>query len=158
MKNLILITLLAFTFPVFSQSKTENTMEKNAKNIKTDDQWKTDLTEEQYRILRECGTEPPFTGKYYKNKEDGKYYCSACGALLFESTTKYDSGSGWPSFYAPAKNENIKEVRDTTHGMERIEIKCAKCDGHLGHVFPDGPKPTGLRYCINSVSLDFKKE
>lgn len=158
MKTLLILTMLAFALPAISQVKTENTMKENENTVKTNDEWKSELTDEQYRVLRQCGTEPPFTGKYYKNKEDGKYYCAACGALLFESSTKYDSGSGWPSFYAPANNKNIKEIRDTSLGMERIEIKCAKCDGHLGHVFPDGPKPTGMRYCVNSASLDFKKE
>ena len=158
MKTIFLLTMLVVALPAISQVKTETTMKENETTIKTDNEWKSELTDEQYRILRQCGTEAPFTGKYYKNKEDGKYYCAACGALLFESSTKYDSGSGWPSFYAPANNKNIKEIRDSSFGMERIEIKCAKCNGHLGHVFPDGPKPTGMRYCVNSASLDFKKE
>lgn len=158
MKTLILLIALVLATPAISQEKTGKTMNKEDKITKTEEQWKAELSDEQYRILRGCGTEAPFTGKYYKNKEDGKYYCAACGALLFESSTKYDSGSGWPSFYAPAKNDNIIEIRDTSYGMERIEIKCATCKGHLGHVFPDGPKPTGLRYCVNSASLDFKKE
>ena len=124
---------------------------------KTEKDWQKELTPEQYKVLRQCGTEPPFTGKYYKNKEDGTYHCAACGALLFTSGTKYDSGSGWPSFYDVVDKKNIEEVVDTSHGMHRIEIKCAHCGSHLGHVFPDGPKPTGLRYCVNSVSLDFVK-
>jgi peptide-methionine (R)-S-oxide reductase len=125
---------------------------------KSDKDWKKNLSEEQYRVLRECGTEPPFTGKYYHFDKEGNYYCAACGALLFSSDTKFNSGSGWPSFYAPAENQNIIEEKDTSFGMIRIEIKCARCKSHLGHVFPDGPKPTGLRYCVNSVSLDFKED
>ena len=121
-------------------------------------QWIEKLSPEQYRVMRQCGTEPPFSGKYYHNTENGKYYCAACGALLFTSETKYDSGSGWPSFYAPADNKNIIEVKDTSFGMVRTEIKCAHCGSHLGHLFPDGPRPTGMRYCVNSVSLNFKKK
>ena len=158
MKTLIFLSTMFLATTIVGQTKTNNTMKEENKITKTEEQWKAELSDEQYRILRDCGTEPPFTGKYYKNKEDGKYYCAACGALLFESSTKYDSGSGWPSFYAPANNKNIKEIPDTSHGMLRTEIKCAKCNGHLGHVFPDGPKPTGMRYCVNSASLDFKKE
>lgn len=124
---------------------------------KSEKEWQQDLTPEEYRIMRDCGTEPAFTGKYYQHKETGTYICAGCGTELFSSDTKYDSGSGWPSFYAPVGKNTIKEVEDTTFGMRRIEIKCAKCDGHLGHVFPDGPKQTGLRYCVNSVSLEFKK-
>jgi len=131
---------------------------KMTKPKKTDKEWAKKLTPEQYKVLRQCGTETPFTGKYYHMKEDGNYYCAACGALLFTSDTKYDSGSGWPSFYAPADNKNIIEVKDTSFGMVRTEIKCAHCGSHLGHLFPDGPRPTGMRYCVNSVSLDFKKK
>lgn len=128
------------------------------KIIKTEDEWRAELTEEQYLILREKGTERAFTGKYYNNKETGKYYCAACGELLFTSKEKYDSGSGWPSFYNPAAEGALEEKDDATHGMRRTEIKCASCGSHMGHVFEDGPPPTGLRYCINSASLDFKKE
>jgi len=120
-------------------------------------EWAEKLSPQQYQVLRRCGTEPPFAGKYYHNTNDGNYYCTACGALLFSSDTKYDSGSGWPSFYAPANNENIVEERDTSHHMDRIEIRCAHCGGHLGHLFPDGPRPTGLRYCVNSLALDFEE-
>ena len=119
-------------------------------------QWAEKLSAEKFRVMRQCGTEPPFTGKYVHNTEDGNYYCAACGALLFTSDTKYDSGSGWPSFYAAANNKNIIEVRDTSLGMIRTEIRCANCGSHLGHLFPDGPRPTGMRYCVNSISLDFK--
>lgn len=118
-------------------------------------EWRTQLTPDQYRILRQSGTEPPFSGALLGNKERGMYRCAGCGEPLFESATKYDSGSGWPSFTAPAGQ--VAEIRDDSHGMRRVEVRCAKCEGHLGHVFPDGPGPTGLRYCINSASLDFDK-
>lgn len=124
---------------------------------KSDKEWKEKLTPEQYHVLREKGTEQPFTGKYYTNKEDGTYLCAACGSALFGSDTKYESGSGWPSFYEPLSMEAIDEEMDKSHGMIRTEVKCKNCGSHLGHVFPDGPKPSGLRYCINSLSLDFKK-
>ena len=118
--------------------------------------WKKILTDEQYEILRNKGTEPPFTGKYLENKEDGTYVCAACGNPLFSSKTKFDSGSGWPSFWEAIENENIELNSDRNYGMIRIEVLCSKCGGHLGHLFDDGPKPTGKRYCINSASLDFK--
>jgi peptide-methionine (R)-S-oxide reductase len=122
---------------------------------KTDAEWQAELGDEQFKILRQCSTEPPFTGKYYKHKGDGMYVCAGCGQELFDSNTKYESGSGWPSFFAAIGKDKITEVRDTTYGMVRIEIRCAKCDGHLGHVFSDGPAPTGLRYCVNSGALGF---
>jgi peptide-methionine (R)-S-oxide reductase len=121
----------------------------------TDAEWKARLTPEQYNVLRQHGTERAFTGIYDNNKAPGDYHCAGCGALLFTSAAKYDSGSGWPSFIRPADNDAVVEVRDVSHGMTRIEVRCAKCDGHLGHVFPDGPAETGLRYCMNSASLDF---
>ncbi len=124
---------------------------------KTDDEWKDKLDPSAYQVTRCGGTEHPFSGKYYTHKEDGTYTCICCGAPLFSSSTKYDSGSGWPSYYAPVNDDALTVHRDTSHGMIRDELKCAKCDAHLGHVFPDGPPPTGLRYCINSVSLDFEK-
>lgn len=122
---------------------------------KSEAAWLEELGPEKYKILRQCSTEPPFTGKYYDHKEEGTYVCAGCGTLLFDSDTKYESGSGWPSFFAAVGKDKIKEVRDTSYGMIRTEIKCATCDGHLGHVFTDGPPPTGLRYCVNSASMDF---
>ena len=124
----------------------------------TDAEWRERLTPEQYRVLREHGTERAFTGKYDGNKAAGLYRCAGCGALLFASATKYDSGSGWPSFTAPAAEGAVDERRDISHGMIRTEVTCARCSGHLGHVFPDGPGPDGLRYCINSAALDFAPE
>jgi peptide-methionine (R)-S-oxide reductase len=120
---------------------------------KTDEEWRSELTREQYDVLRRKGTEPPFTGEYDDVFEPGTYQCAGCGAQLFDSDTKYDSGCGWPAFYAPASGDAVAEEADTTYGMMRTEVLCASCGGHLGHVFPDGPQPTGLRYCINSAAL-----
>ena len=121
-----------------------------------EEEWKEKLTEEQYRVLRQKGTERPFTGKYWNNKKKGIYYCAGCGTPLFDSTSKFESGCGWPSFFTPIKDSKIKEEPDNSFSMRRTEVLCKNCGGHLGHVFNDGPKPMGLRYCINSISLDFK--
>ena len=131
---------------------------KNEKLEKTEEQWKEQLSDEQYRITRQAGTEPAFSGKYYNNKETGIYHCLCCGESLFASDEKYDSGSGWPSFYKPKDDLVLEEIKDSSHGMVRVEVRCPKCDAHLGHVFEDGPQPTGLRYCINSSSMDFEKK
>ncbi|HET9315634.1 MAG TPA: peptide-methionine (R)-S-oxide reductase MsrB [Vicinamibacteria bacterium] len=125
---------------------------------RTDAEWRASLDAEQYEVLRRKGTERAFTGKYWDNHDAGRYLCAGCGEELFRSEEKFDSGSGWPSFTAPAQRESVAEETDTGHGMRRTEVHCARCGGHLGHVFPDGPGPEGLRYCINSAALDFEKK
>jgi peptide-methionine (R)-S-oxide reductase len=125
---------------------------------KPEEEWKKELTPEQYRVLREKGTEAPYTGKYNLHFEKGVYTCGACGTGLFSSDGKYDAGCGWPSFHTPIDNDVIETKQDFSHGMVRTEILCKNCGGHLGHVFTDGPQPTGVRFCVNSLSLDFKKE
>ena len=127
------------------------------KVVRTEAEWRAALTPMQYHVLREKGTERPFTGALTENHGTGNYHCAGCGALLFLSGAKFDSGCGWPSFVIPAGSEAVKEQEDLSHGMRRVEVTCARCGGHLGHVFPDGPGPTGLRYCINSASLTFSR-
>jgi peptide-methionine (R)-S-oxide reductase len=124
----------------------------------SDEQWRTRLSPEQYQVLRQQATERPFTGEYVHMKDDGTYHCAGCGAELFSSDTKFESGSGWPSFYEPAVSANVETRTDRSHGMIRTEVVCRRCGGHLGHVFDDGPQPTGLRYCINSCALDFDQK
>jgi len=164
------ITILCFalTFALVYQScaqknknnamKTINEFPAEKRIEKSDVEWKKELSPEQHRILREKGTEPAFTGKYWDNHEAGKYYCAGCGLHLFDSETKFESGCGWPSFFAPTDKIVIAEKSDLSYGMIRKEVLCAKCNGHLGHVFEDGPKPTGLRYCINSESMTFEPD
>jgi peptide-methionine (R)-S-oxide reductase len=128
-------------------------IEKNEKVQKSEREWRKELTPQQYHVTREKGTEPPFTGEYEPTDKEGTYVCVCCGQPLFSSETKYHSGSGWPSYYQPIAAENVEMQRDTTHGMTRTEVLCSRCDAHLGHVFEDGPDPTGLRFCINSAAL-----
>jgi peptide-methionine (R)-S-oxide reductase len=128
------------------------------KIVKTEEQWRTELDPEQFRVLRQKGTEAPFSGEYDHVFEPGSYRCAGCGAELFHSDAKYDSGCGWPAFSAPAGDEAVDEETDVSHGMVRTEVMCASCGGHLGHVFPDGPRPTGVRYCINSAALKLEEE
>ncbi|MBK9731666.1 MAG: peptide-methionine (R)-S-oxide reductase MsrB [Chitinophagaceae bacterium] len=161
MKNSILV-LLAFGFLSLSacaqnQTKPESTSKTTFPVMKTDAEWKQILTPEQFNILREKGTERAFTGAYYDNHEKGTYYCAACHQALFSSETKFESGTGWPSFWQPVSKTAVAVGHDNSYGMERDEVLCSNCGGHLGHVFDDGPKPTGLRYCMNSGAMKFEK-
>lgn len=157
-----LILILVFTTRGMTEeanySQIKEVQSKNDISSFKDNFWKDNLTELQYKVSRKNGTEYPFTGKYNKHYEDGDYYCSNCGEKLFSSDAKFNSKSGWPSFYESIDKKAIKEIEDNSFGMKRVEIKCDKCDAHLGHIFDDGPKPTGLRYCVNSVSLVHEKD
>jgi peptide-methionine (R)-S-oxide reductase len=162
MRKLGILTVLTISLMVPACSQ-ENRQQKNVSELKysvmkTEDAWKKQLTPQQFHVLREKGTERAFTGAYWDNHEKGTYYCAACHQALFESDTKFESGTGWPSFYKPINEKAVAVESDTSYGMQRDEVVCSHCGGHLGHVFPDGPRPTGLRYCMNSVSMVFEKK
>ncbi|MBN8696984.1 MAG: peptide-methionine (R)-S-oxide reductase MsrB [Bacteroidetes bacterium] len=164
MRYLFLISIITLFFSCQGNSQTSSTNTSTMNNDstnkainKTEEEWKKVLSPEQYYVIRQKGTEAPFSGKFYKHTDKGTYVCAACGEELFKSDTKFDAGCGWPSFFEAIDSTKITYTRDTSHGMIRTEITCTKCGGHLGHVFDDGPQPTGLRYCVNSLSIDFKK-
>lgn len=153
----ILALLLVWSVVQLWAANQENPMKKNATyefNL-SEEEWKAKLTPMQFHVAREAGTERAFTGEYWDHKADGVYHCVGCNLALYDSKTKFDSGTGWPSYYAAVQAENVREFRDSTHGMERVEIVCNRCGSHLGHVFTDGPPPTGMRHCVNSASLHF---
>lgn len=158
--RLLFIGLLVVTMACASSRQQNHSSLSPIKNRLelTDAEWKKRLDDHQYKVLREKGTERPFTGEYWDNKKKGKYHCAGCDHLLFDSKTKFKSGTGWPSFYDVATDSSILDLSDNSYGMKRTEVICARCDGHLGHVFEDGPLPTHLRYCINSVSMTFKED
>ncbi|MGB6035016.1 MAG: peptide-methionine (R)-S-oxide reductase MsrB [Cryomorphaceae bacterium] len=155
----LIITAILFALSACSQNSEKSAdQERTYKISKTDEEWKEQLTDQEYEVLRQKGTERAFTGDLLDIKEEGTYLCAACQFPLFDSETKFKSGTGWPSFYTHVGDTNVVEIIDSSYGMVRTEVVCGQCGGHLGHVFEDGPKPTGLRYCINSVSLDFKED
>jgi peptide-methionine (R)-S-oxide reductase len=157
--SLVISLLAGIILTACSQSTKNKAKEEPVFEVrKTDAEWKAQLTPMQYNVLRKKGTEQAFTGEYWNNHAHGKYYCAACRAVLFSSDTKFESGTGWPSFYKPIRDNAVTILNDPSHGMLRDEVVCSRCGGHLGHVFPDGPKPTGLRYCLNSAALKFEKE
>lgn len=153
-----LATTLLLGAALFACAQNQPKGERVAKVVKSDAEWRKTLSPEAYTVLRKKGTERAFTSPLADNHEKGTYSCAGCGLPLFTSDTKFESGTGWPSFYAPIKPNHVINIRDLSHGMDRTEVVCARCDGHLGHVFDDGPKPTGLRYCMNGVALSFKKK